>query len=59
MCIPPIHNDPKVFFEKMYELSKELKLEEFSMGISADYIEAVKNYSTILRIGSKIFGPRN
>ncbi len=59
MCIPPINKDPKVFFEKMYELSKELKLEELSMGMSADYIEAVKNYSTFLRIGSKIFGPRN
>ena len=59
MCIPPINKNPKVYFEKMHKLSKELNLDELSMGMSADYIEAVKNFSTFLRIGSKIFGPRD
>ena len=43
----------------MNELKKKLNLSELSMGMSKDYIEAIKNNSTFLRIGSKIFGKRN
>ena len=59
MCIPPINKNPKNLFEKMHYLNKKLNLKELSMGMSADYIEATKNFSTYLRIGSKIFGSRN
>ena len=59
MCIPPLHGDTKVYFQKMNILNKELNLNELSMGMSADYIEATKNFSTYIRIGSKIFGPRS
>ncbi len=59
MCIPPIKENPKNLFKKMHDLNKKLKLKELSMGMSADYIEATKNLSTYLRIGSKIFGSRN
>ena len=59
MCIPPINKDPKNLFKKMHNLTKKLNLKELSMGMSADYIEATKSYSTYLRIGSKIFGSRN
>ena len=59
MCIPPINKDSKNLFKKLHDLNKKLNLKELSMGMSADYIEATKNFSTYLRIGSKIFGTRN
>jgi pyridoxal phosphate enzyme (YggS family) len=58
MCIPPINKNPKKFFKETNLLKKELSLLELSMGMSSDYIEAVKNSSTYLRIGSDIFGNR-
>ena len=36
-----------------------MNLEELSMGMSSDYIEAVENGSSFLRIGSGIFGQRS
>ena len=59
MCLPPVNSDPKVFFSKMKEINLNLKLNELSMGMSSDYIEAIKFNSTYLRIGSNIFGKRN
>ena len=43
----------------MCNLNKNLKLSDLSMGMSADYLDATKNSSTFLRIGSKIFGLRD
>ena len=43
----------------MQTLNKKLKLNELSMGMSADYLEAVQYSSTFVRIGSSIFGERN
>ena len=59
MCIPPVEEDPNFFFKELNLLNKNLDLKELSMGMSADYIEAAKNFSTFLRIGSKIFGNRS
>ena len=59
MCIPPVNVKPETFFREMALLTKKLNLPELSMGMSADYIEAAKNYSTYLRIGSNIFGKRS
>ena len=59
MCIPPVHDKPEVFFKEMAQLTKKLDLKELSMGMSSDYIEAAKNSSTYLRIGSNIFGKRS
>ena len=39
-------------------LNKDLNLKDLSMGMSADYLEAVKCGATFVRIGSKIFGKR-
>ena len=58
MCLPPNDKNPTIFFKEMHNLNKSLKLDELSMGMTADYIEAAKNSSTFLRIGSKIFGER-
>ena len=58
MCIPPFNSDPNPFFQELNDLNKNLNLEELSMGMSSDYLKAVENYSTYLRIGSAIFGER-
>ena len=58
MCIPPINQNPTPFFQELERLNKSLNLKELSMGMSSDYIEAVENSSTYLRIGSAIFGQR-
>ncbi len=59
MCIPPIEEDPNESFKIMRNLSNQLDLKELSMGMSSDYLEAINFGSTFVRIGSKIFGPRN
>ena len=59
MCLPPININPSKNFEEMNIALKDLGLKHLSMGMSADYLEAVKYNSSFLRIGSKIFGNRN
>ena len=59
MCIPPLNKPSKIFFEEMNDLNKKLNFEDLSMGMSLDYLEAIKNSATYVRIGSKIFGKRN
>jgi len=58
MCIPPINEKPEKYFKAIKLLNKEFNLEEISMGMSSDYLKAVENSSTYLRIGSSIFGNR-
>jgi len=59
MCIPPVNEGPENFFKETYLLNQKLKLIELSMGMSSDYLKAVENNSTYLRIGSSIFGNRS
>ena len=59
MCLPPMDKDAGIYFSKMHDLLKKINLKDLSMGMSNDYIEALKHKSTFLRIGSKIFGSRN
>ena len=58
MCIPPLNQDSTKYFLRMQELNKKIGLKELSMGMSADYISAIKYDSTFVRIGSEIFGQR-
>ena len=58
MCLPPFDQDPIPFFMKMQNLSESLNLKDISMGMSNDYLEALKFKATYIRIGSKIFGSR-
>ena len=58
MCIPPINVDPEYYFSEMNKLKKHLDLVELSMGMSSDYLKAVKHLSTYIRVGSSIFGQR-
>ncbi len=59
MCIPPIEKSSDIFFEEMRNLNDNLNLDELSMGMSTDYLDAIKNSATYVRIGSNIFGKRS
>ena len=59
MCLPPQNLDKEKYFSEMLNLSKKIRLNDLSMGMSSDYITAVKYKSTFLRIGSQIFGKRD
>ena len=59
MCIPPLNESSEIFFKEMNELNKKLNFEELSMGMSSDYLSAIKNSATYVRIGSSIFGQRS
>ena len=59
MCIPPNNLPSEPFFKKMKEMSTNIGFKELSMGMSNDYMLALKYGSTYLRIGSKIFGLRS
>ena len=59
MVIPPIDQTVEKYFKSMQELNKSLALKNLSMGMSADYVEAVKYGSTFVRVGSSIFGSRS
>tara|TARA_Y100001958_G_scaffold90068_1_gene61301 strand:- start:592 stop:1251 length:660 start_codon:yes stop_codon:yes gene_type:complete len=59
MCIPPIDKPPNIFFKEINVLNNSLNLKELSMGMSSDYLDALKNSATYIRIGSKIFGQRS
>jgi PLP dependent protein len=59
MCIPPVDKESNKYFKEIKHLNKKFNLSEISMGMSSDYLKAVENSSTYLRIGSSIFGSRN
>ena len=59
MIIPPNNNSPEKYFKSLRELNRSLALNDLSMGMSADYVEAVKYGSTFVRLGSSIFGERS
>jgi pyridoxal phosphate enzyme (YggS family) len=63
MTIPPLDQEPRPFFARLRELRERLRsahegLRELSMGMSADYEEAVEEGATMVRIGTAIFGSR-
>ena len=59
MCIPPVNINPEIYFEEMKNLNKSLGFKELSMGMSSDYLTAAKHESTLIRVGSSIFGQRS
>ena len=59
MIIPPMDQNPNKYFKLLDELSKSLALDNTSMGMSADYVDAIKQGSTFIRVGSSIFGSRS
>ena len=70
MAIPPIsHNSGEnlKFFQKMFQLSVDIRekiddnvmVDCLSMGMSGDYVDAISSGSTMIRVGTAIFGARN
>ena len=55
MCLPPIKDNPVSHFSLLRDIAKKNNLQHLSMGMSNDYLEAISNKSTFVRIGSKIF----
>tara|TARA_B100000965_G_scaffold73113_2_gene57671 strand:- start:203 stop:847 length:645 start_codon:yes stop_codon:yes gene_type:complete len=58
MCLPPNEKSPNEYFSQMQILKNKLNLNDLSMGMTNDYIEALNYEATFIRIGSKIFGER-
>ena len=70
MTIPPISQNPgdnRKFFQKMLQLSVDITAKKYdnvlvnciSMGMSDDFEDAVACGSTMVRVGTAIFGKRN
>ena len=70
MAIPPIcqiSGENRKFFQEMYNLSVDITAKKYdnvwvdilSMGMSNDFVDAIACGSTMIRIGTAIFGPRN
>ena len=59
MVIPPNEKNTKQYFKSLNELNTSLALKDLSMGMSADYMDAIRYGATFVRIGSSIFGSRS
>ena len=59
MVIPPNDNNSAKYFKSLHQLNNSLALENLSMGMSSDYVDAIKHGATFVRIGSSIFGARS
>ena len=59
MAIPPNDDKTEEYFKNISELNASLGLKNLSIGMSSDYMKAIKYKSTHLRIGSLIFGERS
>ncbi len=58
MCIPPISENPKSHFIFLKNLATKHELKHLSMGMSHDYITALQEGATFIRVGTLIFGKR-
>ena len=70
MAIPPVCTNPgdnDKFFQEMYNLSVDITakksdnvcMDTLSMGMSDDFVDAIRCGSTMIRVGTAIFGARN
>ena len=58
MCLPPINEPTIKYFSLIKDLNNQLNFKDLSLGMSNDYIDALKFHTTFIRIGTKIFGER-
>ena len=58
MCLPPNDKKSNYYFSEMNKLKSYIDVNELSMGMSGDYLEAIKHEASFIRLGSKIFGSR-
>lgn len=59
MCIPPLNLSAEKYFKKLTELNEISNLKNLSMGMSSDYMLALKYGANYIRIGSSLFGKRS
>ena len=59
MCIPPNDGNTEQHFSEMSKINQQLNFKDLSMGMSGDYLEAIRYNATYIRVGSKIFGNRS
>ena len=59
MAIPPNDGNESIYFKNLMDLKNNLGLRELSIGMSGDYMEAIRYEATFIRIGSSIFGNRS
>lgn len=59
MCIPPLSDPPGPHFALLNKLAKEAGVQSLSMGMSADFEEAIWLGATHVRVGSALFGHRD
>ena len=59
MCIPPNDGNTEQHFSEMNKINQQLNFKDLSMGMSGDYLEAIRHNATYVRVGSKIFGSRS
>jgi len=59
MAVPPAGVDPAPFFSLLHKMSRQLSLPHCSMGMSGDFETAIQLGSTMVRIGSALFGTRD
>jgi uncharacterized pyridoxal phosphate-containing UPF0001 family protein len=58
MCIPPAEGDPAPHFAQLAALGRRHGLVALSMGMSADYPQAIAQGATHVRVGTALFGRR-
>ncbi len=58
MCIPPVEDNPSPHFALLAKMAERNGLTELSMGMSADFEQAIRLGATYVRVGSAIFGGR-
>ena len=58
MCIPPSNEAASPYFALLQKLAKENNLKNISMGMSADFEDAIALGATHIRVGTAIFGER-
>jgi pyridoxal phosphate enzyme (YggS family) len=58
MCIPPVNDNPKKHFQLISDLSRDLGLGRPSIGMSSDYLDALKFDPQYIRLGTILFGSR-
>ena len=59
MAIPPNDNEPEKHFKRISDFNKKLNYQKLSIGMSNDYLQAIKYGASHIRVGSAIFGSRN
>ena len=59
MAIPPNDKNPEKHFKKISELNKQFNFQKLSIGMSNDFLQAIKYGASHIRVGSAIFGSRD